>query len=225
MGKLILALILSLAPVLALAQGKVPLAVIHAQGDFAMNTAQIYEMIDYVQSKYAELGISFRIKRIRVTEDLFPQQGVSPFGYNGAIFAWENWARRKRIGRRHWLIYVVAPPVPDVGRLWFGGVALASCRKARPRLAYGNAGPVNISGLDRRLVSAVIMQHELGHLLGANHTEELPPTVMHPAPLGPVAFGGYIPPWAEISKQEIYQCRLFESVPAVQPDYCLLRSN
>lgn len=206
------------------ADKKVPLVIIHARGQYDMSTIEVYEMLNFVKERYKEHGIAFRLKRFIEMPDPKPQVGFNYFNYADQIFWWEWYLGTKRIGRRHWLMLVVAPPSPSIGRLWFGGVAIRQCARGRPRVAYQNAGPVNASGLPRKLVSWTIAQHEIAHLLGAGH-DESSINVMNAAPLGYVAFPDSSPlSWGLAAFPEIRECNLFKNGVS-NDEGCYLASN
>jgi hypothetical protein len=101
--------------------------------------------------------------------------------------AWRYWAARfgGRQLRRHDIPRVVVmPPLWDSGKSWMAGYGLPASYARPPRvpLAIVWAGAINSSGANRVPHSSVVICHELGHVLGAIHTEDC--SIMHASAMG-----------------------------------------
>lgn len=97
------------------------------------------------------------------------------------------------------------PPTPYDGKLWFAGVTPSICGFGNHNVAIGNAAYLNAAGLDRLPNSQVIMQHELGHILGASHYEEVY-NIMSAIANNQFIDIGIYPPWASISLDQMNFC-------------------
>lgn len=79
--------------------------------------------------------------------------------------------------------YYIAPPLHLDGITQFGGKSSGICRYPHAQaVAYGSGGRVNDAGEPRIYKSAVIAAHEIGHLLGATHTQHM--SIMHSGAAG-----------------------------------------
>ena len=159
-----------------------------------------------VRSQYCiELGIDLKLTTLRNRKDLFPQfksLSAQQQRYN----AWKAWLISKNRLRTKRLTYLMFPPMPEGGKLWIGGLSSTICGYGKTKsFSMGNAELYNQDNAPRYNHSIAIMKHELGHLVGADHDNSQPVTVMYSAPLPSVDSMGILP-FSELSKSQIYNC-------------------
>lgn len=189
----------------ALAQVKVPVSIVRADGPNALSEGDAYRAFFGVRERFRELGLELKLRRFVNTADLYPQSKIDSFAFADTLNYWRREVRLKRYSRRHWLTYVVLPPVSYSARLWISGIATSTCTN-QDAVAIGNATMKNADGMDRFPHSQVIMQHEIGHLLGASHFEDYY-NVMSGTANHQFFTNGSYPPWAILSVGQIYFCR------------------
>lgn len=135
---------------------------------------------------YMNLEIKRRFKEEFKTKIKIRIRGVKnsniPYVYDSTLKHFSYWYARisKRSTRRHWALVLMPPVYKDGGR-WLVGAGQSTCFNKRKRvtLAISVAESVNSSGQDRLIHSVMAAMHELGHTLGLNHRDSLPPTIMH----------------------------------------------
>lgn len=213
--KLTFLLALFLTPSLGLCLTKVPLMIIHPRGPNDFNLGQIYEMYFAVKERYRALGYDLKLKRYRSPlHSPYIQQGNSFLDYTAAMIHWQYWLVKQRLVRKHWIFLVAAPPAPADGVWWFGGVARQTCSR-NPRIAYTTLGPVSAHGPSRVLHSWTVVEHEIGHLLGASHLDAYD-NVMHSAALHLIK--GSLLPWDPLSAAQMQSCSLYRNFLAGDPN-------
>lgn len=179
-----------------------------ALGTHGMNKTEALERFDAAKAYYAEMGVEFRLKRVRVRRK-------SPYDQHKSVYAnerirqligWEKYFARRR--NTAVLKLAITPPVFDKDGLWYvAGYASGTCSYKSKRNPVGlvNGSLVNPQGLSRSDHITAAIAHELGHLLGAEHAPEQPCSLMSHGMLGCVVPGERVP-WATKSVDQILTC-------------------
>lgn len=175
-------------------------------GAFGVSQNVAIPMFQYVKAEYCqELGVDLQLTTLRNRKDLYPQfksLSAQQQRYN----AWKAWLIAKNRLRTKRLTYLMFPPMPEAGKLWIGGLSSTICGYGKAKsFSMGNAELYNQDSAPRYNHSIVIMKHELGHLLGADHDNAVPVTVMNSAPLPSVDAMGILP-FSALSISQIHIC-------------------
>lgn len=194
------------------AQIRIPVSIIRAEGPHALSEGDAYRAFFGVRERYRELGFELKLRRFINTVDSKPQVSITTFDFADRLSYWRLEVAKNRWSRPHWITFVMLPPVPFDGKLWFAGLATTTCQRGSS-IAIGNASLTNAEGLPRFENSQVILQHELGHLLGAGHYDGSY-NVMHSLANHLFLHEGEYPPWAIPSVGQIYFCRERQSLAA-----------
>lgn len=113
------------------------------------------------------------------------------------------------------MVLVLSPPLFNgYGDFYLAGLSSTICRWAGSafgyhgkRISIANIEPINSEGLDRRKESITDIQHEILHLLGADHVGSMHPEIMDPAAM---QFAAQFPagemPIFETSKEDVRVC-------------------
>ena len=140
---------------------------------FVKNLAQ-----DMVQVYQEELGIILEPTIIPTRIHYKPATLSSWLGQYNSM----SRAVRQRAGRLNvrglGLRILILGPIQDGSRLYMAGATGPGCR-LRANVSVLYLGEVNADGASRYWQDLEVMNHELGHQLGAGHDNNLPATVMH----------------------------------------------
>lgn len=191
--KFVLALLLALAPGVPHHQ-PLEMNLIAIQGYRAVSKEQVRELYSVASYYFRELGIGFRVNFIDLNDH-------SCMYYNNfSVMLQELECFKQATVRRKKLItYYVLPPWIIVNEPYgpqtalIGGVAERICG----RVAMGNATENGLRDgveLDTRMPhSAVILAHEVNHLLCATHQDHVPNLMHSNANAYTSAYGGILP--------------------------------
>jgi len=203
--KLILAALCVIAGCSAQAEVTLPTAFIYGVGERALTYERAREALDLARLRVREeLGVHLRVDaeyRVRLHPpspdyDYIPAQHRTLSRLRRFL---DRGKRRKRIN-----IGVISPL--KMGEVFYvGGLASDICSIERRGVAFANCQEENQAGAPRFNHSVTVITHELTHLLGGHHTNELPATVMHP---NAAAFVDemFPLPFAEGTKAEVRVC-------------------
>lgn len=156
------------------------------------------KMVDRYYQK--QLGVRIRVaKWVRMKE--IPGK-IDLKNYTNRFKRYEGYSNWVFSKYRMPKVYIVGPYIQGVDR-YMGGTASGVCDPfSGTAVAVGQE--INQYGDARFLHSQAAISHELGHVLGADHVDSIPATLMHPDMLWYV--NGAIPALADKSKKEIRKC-------------------
>lgn len=161
------------------------LQIISVDGFLALNDDEVKEVYKIATKYFRRLGFGFRLKYARLDNspceafNILPRRLDELECYRNQAIV-NGYHRRKRL-----ITYYMVPPYITAVELrktaWLAGYAYAVCSNVavgsatRQRLYNGDLLPES-----RMHHSAVVLAHEVAHLLCANHVEWRP-NLMHPA--------------------------------------------
>lgn len=202
--------ILFLAPTRA--DGEIiPLSVLNAQGDAALSCPQGRQMVRDVQGLYRRIGVHVSLREYRCRKNPWtrPLRLTEDSIGNVHWFYDEDWFIGRRFRGNRWLHHVILPPIIDEeGSRWLAGYAYQSCYGSSKRVATSNATMQSAENLPRYRHSVIAMAHEIGHLLGADHDDTLPASIMHSAAMHYVDRTEGWMRFSDRTISELRQCRV-----------------
>jgi len=205
--RLLLALLL--IPVLVSAQVSIPektvtVNLVHVIGENSLNTGRARQLFSILQGEYQrQTSLNIRIRYFRTRNDRLVQNlrnRNAILKYYQRVFSSDRRAPAD-------ISMAILPPIKEGGVYYLAGLATGTCRLRSSGIAVANAEERNSAGVPRFINSIVVVMHEMGHLLGANHIDTLPATTMHSNALAYVdAQGGRVLQFHPKSVKEILNC-------------------
>lgn len=113
-------------------------------------------------------GVTVNAVRLTQMFDIAPELATLNLRVSRLV-KWRAYAKKHKFGRGVDLVHVILPPIYDGGLNWFAGVAYRICGDGPEAISYSTAG-YNIDGYFQGTKSAIGIAHEIGHTLGAKHT-------------------------------------------------------
>lgn len=183
----------------------IKLNILRVDGPNAIDDSGFYSMVESIHTVFAEVGVKFQSINI---ENFHPENSSPYLGslstQSFVLYHYLRQARRMGLmGKKQYTI-VILPPFTQDGYTFMGGRAMQSCAKRTNRIAIANAANINSQNIDWSHHSKVAAIHELGHLFGAYHDNQLPATMMHFNALAFVKDG--LLGFSELSKSQIRDC-------------------
>jgi hypothetical protein len=168
----------------------------------------------YFGKGQSERGYNFNKGiKIKVVETYFIKDALQDNSIDNYVSRLHNWygyiKALELVKDKKVPTFMLLPPVVDSnGDSYMGGVANGLCTFKSGGYAYAIVRNKNQYGDDRRLVSASVVAHELGHLFGAEHVDfqglKVEPNIMYYAS---GVFGNIKLPWIQwITGDDFAQC-------------------
>lgn len=157
----------------------VPIKIIHVDGANAIKSVHSTRLVRQAERHFKPQGIRFALKPQIDTNESEPF--LSPLLLVWRFYFWNNWARQAGLVESDEIKLFIVPPFVDAGGVFYiGGASAGVCTYK------GNLNPVTMAaaeykngkGQARWRHSVVAVAHELGHAIGARHTETK--SIMHP---------------------------------------------
>lgn len=188
------------------AQAQVNVDLISVAGENALTKEESLQSFEVMKQKYAdETGVDLQLVAFRRVGN--PFKNVRKLEQRFILLdKWKGYFARH--SKQKTTIHVAQTP-PLISRengkkvYWIAGVADTGCSRKKFGVAYAVGEMKNADGLARFIHSVYGLMHEVGHLLGADHDDELPGTIMNSAPLIYVGADGQL----HFSQKSINQIR------------------
>jgi len=189
------------------AMPKVDVSFIATSGVNGLTCDEAMEAFKDVQKIYKEqLRINLNLRWTRCMKNRGPVQTL-----NNRLTVLNWWKTFFSVPGRNKgtrvLHFALLNPIKEGDTFWLAGYAIRVCAYKRTLpVALSNGELQNALGLPRYKQTVIGMCHESGHLLGADHDDDLPVTIMNPDPLPHVPeYEGWMP-FSSKSKRQIRSC-------------------
>lgn len=184
----------------------IKISVVNAIGENSLPQEKVKELFVISKEYYkTQLNLDLRIIKYRKRQNRYLQD-LSFSRRTAVLRKWEKYFLRRGEADPNIIKMVLMNPVKVDGTYWLAGISNGICsyRSMNP-VAYSNGELYNAEGILRFLQSIVAFLHETLHLLGANHDNNLPPTIMNADALPYVEEYGVLLP-SKHTKKEIRKC-------------------
>lgn len=155
---------------MAEAQHQVRVHLVKISGDHELSLPNTGTVWDSAAALTAQAGVSLRLARVTLINDIKPQYGTLNQRVN-RLYYWANQARRRGYFRKVDVVHFLFPPIKDKGQYWFAGLAYNECARGQNSISYSNGG-TSTGGTVQIRKSAVAVAHEILHILGAKHSSQ-----------------------------------------------------
>lgn len=161
------------------------------KGPDALTKQQAIDLVRDIRPRYVEeLNVKPRISKVTVVfrdPTRRCRESIESSAMLCRYVLARNYLDRRDFTSLNNIKLVIAPPARYKGKIWTSGIAnQASYQKeGKQAIALAPLMRYNSDGIDYNEVSRIVLEHELGHVIGAGHytKAEAPQTVMHPAAL------------------------------------------
>ncbi len=180
-----------------------PIEVIHLKGPYAVNEAQAMEIVQ-LANQMLSTAFPGGLGAFYTLNDKYRRLHTIGTSLQKAT-KYSAYFRKTKPYNKNTRHYIMAPPMIDNGLIGYIGGWSKTCQYFRkPRYSYGNAIWKNrYTGDSRKIHSAIIMAHEIGHQMGMHH-DGSGCTIMNPAAAS--CSGGKLLTFSEKSKRQARNC-------------------
>ena len=153
----------------------IPLVVRHFESPHVMPRAElISQVLPVVIDRYRQIGIRLHLNMPNSLQNRwFPEHMSNPYDMGPLLFRVRRFfLRRPENDIDRLYLAAVGPFIQTDGTRWMLGFARSVCVFGRTHpYAFATVQSVNAFGADRVRHSAVVVTHELAHLMGASHDD------------------------------------------------------
>lgn len=159
------------------AAADVKIRVINATNRYSMNRRQALAMLKDVKARFKNMtGERLVIRSFRSVRNPFPFLQEKTYNYVEVLATWSFYVADHPIHFRGPTI-IITPPFNASGIRWLQGATEGICSKET--LAFTTSENYNVAGELRYDHSVISFLHELGHVVGADHDNTFPVTIMN----------------------------------------------
>jgi hypothetical protein len=148
--------------------------VIHARGDRVASDIVAREMLTHaIAIIKRDTGKDVKIASFRSIKNPYQRYHNKGIRYReNVLSSWRTYFRRRRLP----MGFALVPTFNELGFKYMAGYASGVCYRG---VGFATVQEVNQFGAARYINSVVNIAHEMGHLLGAEHDNSFPQTIMN----------------------------------------------